>query len=100
MNAYQLSTVDVSNQKLLDLFLSNQSVKYPFNYEYEANDALKLDNHSHEYIEAILFLSGHAIINIYGEDVYCTPGTYIEIMPGITHSFDVKSYINAIKFKK
>ena len=98
MNAYKLLSVNVSNQKSLDLFLDKQYLKYPFNYEYATNDAFILDNHSHEAIEAILFLSGYAIINIYGEDIHCHAGTYIEIMPGITHSIDVKSYINTIKF--
>ena len=98
MNAYKLLSINVSDQQSLDDFLDKQSKKYPFNYEYSANDAFTLDNHSYDNIVVILFLSGHAIITIYGEDIHCHAGTYIEIMPGITHSIDVKSYINTIKF--
>ena len=98
MQSYRLLSVNVSNQKSLDDFLDKQSIKYPFNYEYSANDALKLDNHSYDDIVAILFLSGYAIITIYGEDIHCHAGTYIEIMPGITHNLDIKSYIKTVKF--
>jgi hypothetical protein len=98
MNAYKLLNVDVSNQNSLDWFLWEQSLKYSSCYEYSANDAFKLDNYDRDDVESMLFLSGYAVITIYGEEIHCSAGTYIEIEPGITHSFDVKSYVTLIKF--
>ena len=100
MQAYKLSFVDINDKQELEKFIKSISKKFESNDTFTASEEFSIDSHYHKGFESRLFLSGHAIFTIYGEDIYCGPGTYIELKPEIVHSFKYSggSPLSALRF--
>lgn len=87
MQAYKLSFINIEDKRELEMFVKNISNKFKSNDTFATSAEFGIASHYHKGFESRLFLSGHAIFTIYGEDIYCGPGTYIELKPEIVHSF-------------
>jgi cupin superfamily acireductone dioxygenase involved in methionine salvage len=88
MKAYTLLQIEPENIEdfILEVFQS-----YDNHDIFEATKPFNLKSHYHSGIESRLFLEGEAVFTIYGEDVVCKKGTYIEIESNVIHSFSYDS---------
>ena len=95
---YKLSLVNIDDQKELHKFLEKQSNVFPYRDTYQTSDDLFLNEHHHTDFEARLILEGNPTFTIYGEDVVAGPGSYIEILPHVRHSFKSTGNLKSIRF--
>lgn len=93
---YNYTTIDIRDSSGLSKFIENLAKKFPYNDTFTANTHLNIPAHTHTDYEARLFLEGNATFTVEDEIYECGPGSYIEIDPGITHSF-VYSGITPLK---
>ena len=87
MQHYKLLNIDITDKDTLIEFLENQLWKFPSHDIYETDEDIELTEHHHVGLESRLIIEGSPTFFIYGEEVVATPGTYIEIMPHVVHSF-------------
>ena len=84
---HKYTNMDMRDNLELCKFIENLSKKFPYKDTFIANTHLNIPAHTHTDYEARLFLEGNAIFTVEGETYECGPGSYIEIDPGIKHSF-------------
>ena len=80
--------INIQDNAEYDSFVDGLFAQFPFNDIYETETAVKIDKHHHKDTESRLFLEGSAFFKIGNTTYHCTPGTYIEIPAGISHSFE------------
>jgi cupin superfamily acireductone dioxygenase involved in methionine salvage len=81
-------TLDMRDNLELCKFIENLSKKFPYKDTFTANTAINVPVHTHDDYEARLFLEGSAVFTVDGKVCKCAPGSYIEIAPGVQHSFE------------
>lgn len=90
MESFKICTIDVEDPEVLAEFLALISVTFKNRDEYKEVKAFDLKPHYHSDYESRLFLEGSAVFTIDGEDIVCSKGTYIEILPEVVHAFEYK----------
>lgn len=85
---HKYKNMDMRDNLELCKFIENLSKKFPYKDTFNANTAIIVSEHTHDDYEARLFLEGSAIFTIDGIEYNCSPGSYIEIAPGVKHSFE------------
>ena len=98
MQNYKLLKVDITDNDILIEFLEKQLRKFPSNDIYETEEDIDLVDHHHAGLESRLIIEGSPTFIIYGEEVVATPGTYIEIMPQVVHSFKSTGKLKSYRF--
>ena len=86
MESFKICTVNVEDPEVLAEFLALISVTFKNRDEYKEVKAFDLKPHYHSDYESRLFLEGSAVFTIDGEDIVCSKGTYIEILPEVVHA--------------
>lgn len=95
---YRSFKIDISNGENIKNFIEYVSEKYPFKDSYGAKFPIKMKKHYHEGPEARLFISGTATFVLDDQEIKCEPGVYIEIDPGLPHSFYSDGPFTALRF--
>lgn len=84
---YTYTTINIRDSLELSEFVERLSTRFPYKDVFTSNTAVDIPQHTHKDYEARLFLEGNAIFTVDGDVYECGPGSYIEIDPGIKHSF-------------
>lgn len=95
---YKLSKINIADPYEYQAFLENLSKIFPHDDIFETENNIDIKDHYHSDYESRLILEGNPTFYIYGEEVTVGPGTYIEILPEVIHSFKSTGYIKAIRF--
>ena len=88
MKHFKIQTIDLTN---VDSFIEELGEKFSNHDCFQTSQSFDLKPHYHSDFESRLFLEGEATFTVYGEEIHCTPGTYIEIYPDVVHSFEYVS---------
>lgn len=93
---------DIDNKEVFDSLLLRLHKEFPFSDVFTTAEPANIKTHIHTDIESRIFLSGNAIFNVDGVEIYCGAGSYVYIDANIPHSFiyDGGEELKVIRFFK